>query len=182
LKSELFQDKIALDVLDEMKLFCGLCTQVLDHPQTVLECQHTFCKRCLDDWMKRKVICPTCMDTISLVFPNKMALEYISKQKINCPRFKKGCNAVGRVGGDGKEDFLETHRDKCELLEISCPFATLGCDVYQERRMIRRHISKCTHAVDLELLASYPVWNLDLFISFSLISFVRRIAMEESSN
>ncbi|XP_033104463.1 uncharacterized protein LOC117107049 [Anneissia japonica] len=51
-----------LENVDEMVLECTVCLKRLKNPKS-LNCLHTFCLACLEDWVKKekgKLICPTC--------------------------------------------------------------------------------------------------------------------------
>lgn len=43
-------------------LECSVCLERLDHTSKVLPCQHTFCKRCLEEIqsMRKELRCPEC--------------------------------------------------------------------------------------------------------------------------
>ena len=43
-------------------LECSVCLEQLDHTSKVLPCQHTFCRRCLDEIhsTKHELRCPEC--------------------------------------------------------------------------------------------------------------------------
>ena len=48
-------------VLDSV-LECSVCLERLDHTSRVLPCQHTFCRRCLDEIVAKRheLRCPEC--------------------------------------------------------------------------------------------------------------------------
>ncbi|XP_033127632.1 E3 ubiquitin-protein ligase TRIM71-like [Anneissia japonica] len=50
-----------LEIVDEKVLECTICFKRLQNPKS-LNCLHSFCLTCLEDWVKRKgtLICPTC--------------------------------------------------------------------------------------------------------------------------
>ncbi|KAL5011887.1 hypothetical protein ScPMuIL_010438 [Solemya velum] len=47
-------------------LECSVCLEQLDHTSKVLPCQHTFCRRCLDEilYTKRELRCPECRTSV----------------------------------------------------------------------------------------------------------------------
>lgn len=50
-------------------LRCGICTDVTIHPHMISECQHTFCKECIEIHCKdatKNHTCPSCRSTIRL--------------------------------------------------------------------------------------------------------------------
>ncbi|XP_033100177.1 tripartite motif-containing protein 2-like [Anneissia japonica] len=50
-----------LEDIDEKVLECAICLKRLQNPKS-LNCQHSFCLACLEDWVKKKgkLTCPTC--------------------------------------------------------------------------------------------------------------------------
>lgn len=50
-----------VQVLDAV-LECSVCLERLDHTSRVLPCQHTFCRRCLDEIVAKRheLRCPEC--------------------------------------------------------------------------------------------------------------------------
>ncbi|XP_062576332.1 E3 ubiquitin-protein ligase SH3RF3-like isoform X2 [Saccostrea cucullata] len=49
-------------------LECSVCLERLDHTSKVLQCQHTFCRRCLDEIYstKRELRCPECRTIVEV--------------------------------------------------------------------------------------------------------------------
>ena len=49
-------------------LECSVCLERLDHTSKVLPCQHTFCRRCLDEIIstKRELRCPECRSLVEI--------------------------------------------------------------------------------------------------------------------
>lgn len=57
-------DEKALNELLE----CSVCLDRLDHTSKVLPCQHTFCRRCLEEIIstKRELRCPECRTLVEI--------------------------------------------------------------------------------------------------------------------
>ena len=49
----------ALRAVDEL-LNCFICKETFTAPVTFKQCQHTFCSRCIREWLARNGDCPTC--------------------------------------------------------------------------------------------------------------------------
>ena len=49
-------------------LECSVCLDRLDHTSKVLPCQHTFCRRCLEEIVstKRELRCPECRTVVTI--------------------------------------------------------------------------------------------------------------------
>jgi hypothetical protein len=61
------------DIMDE-QLTCSICSELFIRAMT-LNCMHTFCRFCIDSWIKRRKECPNCRTSIvsmtrSLVLDN----------------------------------------------------------------------------------------------------------------
>lgn len=65
----------------EKELTCSICTEVLYQPLTLLDCLHTFCGSCLNDWFKLQAsqarrrrsnpyTCPSCRSSVRETRPN----------------------------------------------------------------------------------------------------------------
>eukprot|EP00058_Branchiostoma_floridae_P013958 XP_002599446.1 hypothetical protein BRAFLDRAFT_223862 [Branchiostoma floridae] len=50
---------------DQEFLTCPVCNKLFCEPK-ILPCLHTFCKTCLEKWMKQKVSCPFCRTKVTL--------------------------------------------------------------------------------------------------------------------
>uniref|UniRef100_A0A7S3D970 RING-type domain-containing protein n=1 Tax=Palpitomonas bilix TaxID=652834 RepID=A0A7S3D970_9EUKA len=55
-KGNIIVDAVSL----QRSLGCSLCHGFLDNPHTIVECNHSFCRTCLNLWLSRKQMCPTC--------------------------------------------------------------------------------------------------------------------------
>ncbi|XP_033119772.1 E3 ubiquitin-protein ligase TRIM71-like [Anneissia japonica] len=56
-----------LETVDEKVLECTICFKRLQNPK-FLNCSHSFCLACLEDWVKTKgkLTCPTCLKSYSI--------------------------------------------------------------------------------------------------------------------
>jgi hypothetical protein len=48
--------------------YCGICSNnvIVDDNKMITDCNHTFCKSCLDNALKQRYDCPTCNTCIRL--------------------------------------------------------------------------------------------------------------------
>lgn len=63
-------------------LTCSICTELFTEPCT-LDCNHSFCKRCIEMWNREKHTCPLCRAPITHIRPNpelKRTVESYSKR------------------------------------------------------------------------------------------------------
>jgi E3 ubiquitin-protein ligase SH3RF len=62
----------AVLIMDEQSLNelleCSVCLERLDHSSKVLPCQHTFCRRCLEEILARQseLRCPECRTLVTV--------------------------------------------------------------------------------------------------------------------
>ena len=72
------------DCLKDMiqnRLQCSICTEILTKP-LVINCGHTFCKKCLDRWIEQKgknSNCPNCRSRILFSTPNQVLYGLIEE-------------------------------------------------------------------------------------------------------
>lgn len=69
------------DVL-ENELQCIICSEYFIEAVT-LNCAHSFCSYCINEWMKRKVECPICRKDIKSKTPSLVLDNCISKMVDN---------------------------------------------------------------------------------------------------
>ncbi|CAD5119710.1 DgyrCDS8300 [Dimorphilus gyrociliatus] len=50
---------------------CPICLDNIDMIYTTLPCSHTFCKTCLDQWLKGKGVCPVCKAYVAKTLGNQ---------------------------------------------------------------------------------------------------------------
>jgi hypothetical protein len=77
---------------------CSICT-LLPNPNLSIEdenCGHLFCKKCIDDWMKKSNKCPICNNIIkqrNVKNNNKFLFRSLSSLIIKCEE----CNWKGEL-------------------------------------------------------------------------------------
>lgn len=62
----------------ENELQCSICTELFIKAVT-LNCSHTFCKYCINEWKKSRSICPICREEIRSECPTLVLDTYIDK-------------------------------------------------------------------------------------------------------
>ena len=62
----------------ENELTCSICSELFIKAVT-LNCSHTFCKFCIDEWKKTKSNCPICRKYIQTVAPTLVLDNFIDK-------------------------------------------------------------------------------------------------------
>ncbi len=51
-------------LLIKLTMDCSICFKEISEDQTVLKCDHTFHKECIDKWFKQSHHCPLCRDSL----------------------------------------------------------------------------------------------------------------------
>jgi E3 ubiquitin-protein ligase NRDP1 len=78
----------------ENDVICPICREVLEDPLQVPECEHAFCKDCIQEWLTRQTWCP--IDRGELVADRlkpvpRILRNLLSKLDISCDNAKYGC-------------------------------------------------------------------------------------------
>ncbi|XP_033104430.1 tripartite motif-containing protein 2-like [Anneissia japonica] len=118
-----------LENVDEMVLECTICFKRLQNPKS-LNCLHTFCLACLEDWVRKekgKLTCPTCSKSYSIpegglqkLPPNTISIETIDKfsetdqMKCVCRKGQAKCYCV-----ECRHYLCSTCNDHHKILPIS---------------------------------------------------------------
>ena len=79
-------------------LSCCICDEVFNNPMR-LDCGHTFCYICLENWLKRNEQCPNCRTTIiyTLISRDLLAYNIIMSLEVCCNNAKIGCPWKGKL-------------------------------------------------------------------------------------
>ena len=84
-----------IDKENKEDLICPICFFVLNNPKSCTDKNnsHSFCKGCIDDYLKNTNKCPTCK-TIFEYKINTKIIEELNKLKFQCEFKNKGCNNI----------------------------------------------------------------------------------------
>lgn len=79
-------------------LQCSICLGIYNEP-TSLACSHTFCKMCIEQWVKeyRKTQCPVCnanLQPTHLRPAPSVFREMVSSLRVRCPNYQQGCQST----------------------------------------------------------------------------------------
>jgi len=95
-------------------------------------CLHTFCAKCIQQWVEAHHTCPNCRSTIQLnqLKRNVTVNKIVEKLSVNCVLKSVGCEWNGIRGS------IESHLiEKCEYVPINCKF----CDIELPRGQLQDH-------------------------------------------
>ncbi|CAG0888707.1 unnamed protein product [Cyprideis torosa] len=133
--TELFLDPVYNDFI------CSICLNVLYNPMETFECNHLFCGRCIQDWVKKQPTCPIERTNItSLVKPATSLLRVLGNLKLTCP--EQGCNDVVYFAE------IMKHREICVARTTPCE---RGCGELLLNREKSEHDCITTLTTDLRL-------------------------------
>jgi len=152
---------------------CPICCMVLEDPRQTLKCYHTFCSKCIQEWMKRESNCPFCRQrlTTSDVVPVPLILRnLIGNLSVRCDLACQGCPAIIRF-----QD-LAAHVRNCDFNRMNVVVYTeevfmehKGPDLYDiEKAKSRKFNVKSASTIFevMQLLAThfkYPVRGLRIW-------------------
>eukprot|EP01022_Parablepharisma_sp_SALTPOND_P034805 TRINITY_DN9305_c0_g3_i2.p1 TRINITY_DN9305_c0_g3~~TRINITY_DN9305_c0_g3_i2.p1 ORF type:complete len:373 (-),score=15.34 TRINITY_DN9305_c0_g3_i2:47-1066(-) len=123
------------DMLDEVT--CSIGTGVMNDP-VVLPCTHRFCRKCIEDWLDRHPVCPTCRKPAkkSELKPDEGVWKIICSFKVKCNN--PSC------AWQGKYSDRDMHIKKyCDYTLIQCDY---GCGSKMLRKELPAHLKVCEFA------------------------------------
>ncbi|CAG2112960.1 unnamed protein product [Medioppia subpectinata] len=108
---------VGLDEPYRQELLCGICAGILQEPLFTQCCLQTFCKECIDAWLKTSHTCPLDRKPLTiagLAQPPRLLLNVLSKLEISCDFKDKGCPEVVTL------EQLPKHVSQCLYNIIKC--------------------------------------------------------------
>ena len=106
-----------------VEVMCAVCLDVLEDPVET-ECQHHFCRKCLEERLTHLAECPTCraeIHELQLRSPNRTMKQFLGSLMIRCCNSSKGCGVVVPL------DQLSSHETNgCAFLIKNCVFPSCG--------------------------------------------------------
>jgi hypothetical protein len=82
---EKIQRNFVKSTLISKHLLCTICQEVLDDPKRI-ECGHTFCHDCINQWSSKSSMCPICRQKFSKEGMSRdlIALNIINDLEVTC--------------------------------------------------------------------------------------------------
>lgn len=130
------------------QFICCICQNIVDEPETCSKCKHSFCKGCIEKWLKIKNSCPNRCPYVKENY-NKSLINLLNKLKFKCEE----CGKVSTV-----ENF-KSHSKICPNRKINCLF----CNYSSTRIEFPQHQNECIYQ-ELECSYCYGSFlRVDLF-------------------
>lgn len=139
------------DAIDE-ELKCVICKQPLQSPVSLSQCNHTFCKECIKQWLCQINTCPTCREdnsnihsyrtaqvaswhnTAYIEINTKIVLNQLDRLLVRCLLCEK--NDIQRCD-------YQKHEETCTKKVVPCSAADLKCTWKGVRDELPTHLKIC---------------------------------------
>ena len=134
--------------LDQLEEFvCGICQDVLNDPVVTQCCRQSYCRQCINEWLRRENTCPHDRSLITLddlVEAPRFVVSFINKLRIKCELYENGCEIVVNI------ENYEEHRENCkyrhcEICECKDPGHGHVCLDYliDENIKLKEELNEC---------------------------------------
>ncbi|XP_033330053.1 E3 ubiquitin-protein ligase NRDP1 elgi isoform X2 [Megalopta genalis] len=120
----------------DQELICAVCSGVLEDPVQAPECEHTFCRTCITEWIKRQATCPldrTPIDSTQLRVAPRILRKLLARLSISCDNVMHGCQEIVKL------DNLVSHLEKCEYNPDRPMLCEQGCNVVIPKNELKDH-------------------------------------------
>lgn len=118
------------------ELICPICSFILEDPVQAPDCEHAFCKLCINQWLKLQSICPVDrapIQPINLKPVPRILKNLLSKLRLSCDHASYGCNAFVRL------ENLSSHSQECEFNPKRPVICGLGCNILIAKDELKTH-------------------------------------------
>ncbi|CAF2067177.1 unnamed protein product [Rotaria magnacalcarata] len=155
------------DILPD-EYFCPICRYLLWNPRSCSSCQHLFCQKCIQTWLKHSNASTQCPFRCPAYKERNCPPSFsslLSKTKIKCRNTSLGCTEVLSY------DLLERHENvECKFLTRTChecmqsilvsefdehikipgkcspcPIRCIICQLFIEKHEFQDHFFRCYH-------------------------------------
>ena len=101
---------------------CNICTQIVNDPLLCKNCEATYCKQCIEQWLKKpgsEQRCPNCREIyeqhVSRRFNQRM-----SEVRLKCQFSKNGCTIKQAALAIRTHELTCEYRDKDPKAKVKC--------------------------------------------------------------
>lgn len=124
---------------------CAICMEVLEEPLMVPDCEHTFCRRCIEGALQNSTTndqkcCPQCRTKVptphaeQLKPAPRLLRNILGQLKVKCRFAPAGCTAPAMSPGD-----LRTHEVACSADPDATQICRRGCGLLLSNRELAGH-------------------------------------------
>ena len=85
--------------LDEFS--CGICQELYRQPMVTNCCQQTYCKTCIEEWLRRRKTCPNCRNDLlinELFTAPRLVVNLLNEMSVKCDNHVNGCQELVAFG------------------------------------------------------------------------------------
>ena len=118
---------------------CPICLDVLEEPRRLSECDHHFCKNCIEEWQNTETTCPTCRTNGLIRNADPSMLAYIRTLPVKCPYKYMGCQILPLFCN------INNHTENCGYRPVSC---LRNCGEILAISNMAAHTLSCPNRVD----------------------------------
>ncbi|UJR16789.1 hypothetical protein I4U23_003688 [Adineta vaga] len=137
--------------IDE-ELRCTICKQPLQSPVSLVVCNHTFCRECIETWLNQIQTCPTCrqstFDNSRRRFGEKLSIQPLPFAPINTrivlnqlDRLRVRCILCQE--SNIQRCHFKDHEQHCTKKIVSCPSVDIKCIWTGPKDKLAMHINEC---------------------------------------
>jgi len=123
-------------------LICNICRGVLEEGVWVPDCEHSFCRECINNWLSRRNVCPNDRQYLSLTqlktIPRFMR-NILDKLEIKCDFIGNGCPQVVTL------ESLRQHVSVCDFNPEKRVECVSGCGLIIKKADLESH--NCVQAL-----------------------------------
>ena len=120
----------------DSELKCSVCNQPFVQPMVGKQCEHTFCKVCIDNWYQQNFSCPLCrMNTPFKPLTTRIVLSQLDRLLVRCSHCHQ--NNIERGNFD---DHIQ---HQCRQVNVRCKAADLKCTWTGKRQELVEHSAIC---------------------------------------
>ncbi|CAG2181395.1 unnamed protein product, partial [Oppiella nova] len=127
-------EKFVTKIDDELK--CSICYGVLENPVQIVDCEHTFCLNCIQEWVRRTPKCPIDRRDItseSLKPASRLLNSFLNRLEMKCSFREFGCNSIVNM------ETMVAHTSECTFNPDITYLCDKGCGVMLNVRQRQDH-------------------------------------------
>lgn len=125
-------DRFVSSIDDELR--CQICWGVLEDPLQAINCEHTFCRFCINEWLKNSPTCPVDREQLNqLQQIPRIVRNLINHLQVYCDFKVKGCEQIVAL------EELDAHKSRCTFnpeIPVECP---KNCGSFVPKNLLNEH-------------------------------------------